>query len=66
MCQVVVVEVLAVMARYNPFFERAGMLRVDHQRKETAVDKKIKAFLEPRGFDFKFAKSKAGLLPQLL
>lgn len=53
-----VVEVLAVMARYNPFFERAGMLRVDYQRNETAVDKKIKAFLEPRSFDFKFAKSK--------
>jgi hypothetical protein len=35
------------------------MLRVDHQRKETAVDKKSKAFLKPRGFDFKSAKSKA-------
>ncbi|MCJ7761825.1 AbrB/MazE/SpoVT family DNA-binding domain-containing protein [Candidatus Bathyarchaeota archaeon] len=54
-----VVEVLAVMARYNPFFEKAGMLRVDYQRKETAVDKKIKAFLEAKSFDFKLAKSKA-------
>ena len=54
-----VVEVLAVMARYNPFFEKAGMLRVDYQRNETAVDKKIKAFLEPRDFDFKIAQSKA-------
>src|SRR4030042_604545 len=52
------VEVLAVMARHNPFFEKAGMLRVDYQRNETAVDKKIKAFLEPRSFDFKFAKSR--------
>ena len=54
-----VVEVLAVMARYNPFFERAGMLRVDYQRNETAVDKKIRAFLEERSFDFKLTKSKA-------
>jgi len=58
MVNVKVVEVLAVMARYNPFFEKAGMRRVDYQRNETAVDKKIKAFLEPRGFDFKLAKSK--------
>jgi N-acetylglutamate synthase-like GNAT family acetyltransferase len=54
-----VVEVLAVMARYNPFFEKAGMLRVDYQRNETAVDKKIKAFLEKQSFDFKLAKPKA-------
>lgn len=50
---------LAVMARCNPFFERAGMLRVDYQRNETSVDKKIKTFLEPRNFNVKFAKSKA-------
>jgi ABC-type lipoprotein export system ATPase subunit/N-acetylglutamate synthase-like GNAT family acetyltransferase len=54
-----VVEVLAVMARYNPFFERAGMLRVDYQRNETAVDKNIRAFLEPRSFGIRLAKSKA-------
>jgi ABC-type ATPase with predicted acetyltransferase domain len=53
-----VVEVLAVMARYNPFFERAGMLRVDYGRDETAIDKKIRRFLEERGFDFKLARSK--------
>jgi ABC-type ATPase with predicted acetyltransferase domain len=54
-----VVEVLAVMARYNPFFEKAGMLRVDYSRGETVLDKKIRAFLEERSFDFSFAKSKA-------
>jgi ABC-type transport system involved in cytochrome c biogenesis ATPase subunit/GNAT superfamily N-acetyltransferase len=54
-----VVEVLAVMAKYNPFFEGAGMLRVDYQRNQTAVDKKIRAFLEKQSFDFKLAKSKA-------
>jgi len=34
-----VVEVLAVMARYNPFFEKAGMVRVDYQRDEISVQK---------------------------
>lgn len=53
-----VVEVLAVMARYNPFFERAGMLRVDYGRDETSVDKRIRGFLEERSFDFKLAKSR--------
>ena len=54
-----VVEVLAVMARYNPFFEKAGMLRVDYRRGENAMDKKIQAFLEGHDFDFKLARSKA-------
>jgi len=54
-----VVEVLAVMARYNPFFEKAGMLRIDYTRGENAMGKKIKTFLEERNFDFKLAKSKA-------
>lgn len=54
-----VVEVLAIMAKYNPFFEKAGMLRVDYRRDELAVDSKIKKFLEERSFDFKFAKSRA-------
>jgi ABC-type lipoprotein export system ATPase subunit/GNAT superfamily N-acetyltransferase len=54
-----VVEVLAVMARYNPFFEKAGMLRVDYIRDENVVSKKIKAFLEKHDFKFKLAKSKA-------
>ena len=53
-----VVEVLAVMARYNPFFERAGMLKVDYKKEETAIDKKISAFLKEHNFDFRFAKSK--------
>jgi GNAT superfamily N-acetyltransferase len=54
-----VIEVLAVMARYNPFFEKAGMLRVDYRRDETGLDCKIKRFLEEHSFDFKLAKSKA-------
>jgi N-acetylglutamate synthase-like GNAT family acetyltransferase len=53
-----VVEVLAVMAKYNPFFERAGMVKVDYKKEETAIDKKISAFLKERQFDFRFAKSK--------
>jgi ABC-type transport system involved in cytochrome c biogenesis ATPase subunit/N-acetylglutamate synthase-like GNAT family acetyltransferase len=54
-----VIEVLAVMAKYNPFFEKAGMLRVDYRRRENLVDSKITSFLDKHGFDFKFAKSKA-------
>jgi energy-coupling factor transporter ATP-binding protein EcfA2/GNAT superfamily N-acetyltransferase len=54
-----VIEVLAVMAKYNPFFEKAGMLRVDYRRDETAIDKRIRGFLEERSFDFKLARSKA-------
>jgi ABC-type transport system involved in cytochrome c biogenesis ATPase subunit/N-acetylglutamate synthase-like GNAT family acetyltransferase len=53
-----VVEVLAVMAEYNPFFEKAGMIRVDYQRDETSIERKIKAFLEALNFDFAFARSK--------
>ena len=54
-----VVEVLAVMAKYNPFFEKAGMARVDYHRDEDAAGKRIRAFLEQRCFDFKLAKSRA-------
>jgi ABC-type transport system involved in cytochrome c biogenesis ATPase subunit/GNAT superfamily N-acetyltransferase len=54
-----VVEVLAAMAKFNPFFEKAGMIRVDYQRDEDATSKKIRAFLEQRCFDFKLANSKA-------
>jgi ABC-type transport system involved in cytochrome c biogenesis ATPase subunit/N-acetylglutamate synthase-like GNAT family acetyltransferase len=54
-----VVEVLAVMARYNPFFEKAGMLRVDYRRDGNAAEKKIQAFLDEHGFNSKLARSKA-------
>ena len=54
-----VVEVLAAMAKYNPFFEKAGMIRVDYRRDEVSVEKKIRRFLEARSFDLSFAKSKA-------
>jgi ABC-type ATPase with predicted acetyltransferase domain len=49
---------LAVMARYNPFFERAGMLKIDYRRDTSPLNKKIEQLLEEHGFDFKFAKSK--------
>ena len=54
-----VVEVLAAMAKYNPFFEKAVMMRVDYRRDEVSVEKKIGRFLEARGFDLSFVKSKA-------
>jgi len=53
-----VIEVLAVMAKYNPFFEKAGMIRVDYRRDETSEDKKIRRFLEARNFDFDLARSR--------
>ena len=53
-----VIEVVAVMAKYNPFFEKAGMLRVDYRRDEVSVEKKIWRLLEARGFDFSFVRSK--------
>ena len=53
-----VVEILAVMAKYNPFFEKAGMLRVDYRRDEISEEKKIRRFLEAHSFDFDFVRSK--------
>jgi len=53
-----VVEVLAVMAKYNPFFERAGMIRVDYKRDEVSEEKKIRRFLEARNFSLDFVRSK--------
>ena len=53
-----VVEVLAVMAKYNPFFEKAGMIRVDYVRDDTTIEKKIREFLQDHSFGFGFARSK--------
>jgi ABC-type transport system involved in cytochrome c biogenesis ATPase subunit/N-acetylglutamate synthase-like GNAT family acetyltransferase len=52
-----VIEVLAVMAKYNPFFEKAGMIKVDYRRDETSTEKKMRSFLENLDFDFHFSKS---------
>ncbi len=35
------------------------MLRVDYERDETAIDKRLRGFLGERNFDLKLAKSKA-------
>jgi len=53
-----VVEVLAVMAKYNPFFEKAGMIRVNYMKDDTSKDRKIREFLGRCGFDFNLARSK--------
>jgi len=53
-----VVEVLAVMAKYNPFFEKAGMVRVDYKRDETSAEKEIRGFLTAHSFDFAFIRSR--------
>jgi len=52
-----VIEALAVMARFNPFFEKAGMVRVDYRRDETSIEKKLRIFLEERNFDFDLLRS---------
>lgn len=36
-----VIEALAVMAKYNPFFEKAGMIRVNYRRDESSIENKI-------------------------
>jgi len=53
-----VIEVLAVMAKYNPFFEKAGMLRLDYRRDESSIERRMKRFLETRNFDFHLVRSK--------
>jgi len=53
-----VIEALAVMARYNPFFEKAGMARVDYRIDSRSKEKDVRIFLESHNFDFDFVKSK--------
>lgn len=53
-----VVEVLAIMAMYNPFFEKAGMLKFPYKRDRPSEEKKIRQFLERLNFDFDFGRSK--------
>ena len=53
-----VIEALAVMARYNPFFEKAGMARVDYRIDRRSKEKEVRSFLESNNFDFDFVKSK--------
>jgi len=53
-----VIEALAVMARYNPFFEKAGMARVDYSIDRRSKEKEVRSFLESNNFDFDFVKSK--------
>jgi ABC-type dipeptide/oligopeptide/nickel transport system ATPase subunit/GNAT superfamily N-acetyltransferase len=50
------VETLAVMAKYNPFFEKAGMRRIDLPESEDV--KRIKQYLERFGFNPEFTASK--------
>ncbi|MFX1487227.1 MAG: hypothetical protein ACFFBS_09075, partial [Promethearchaeota archaeon] len=53
-----VIEVLAVMAKYNPIFEKADMTRVNYSRDENSIEKKIRRLLEANNFDFAFVRSK--------
>jgi ABC-type lipoprotein export system ATPase subunit len=53
-----VIEALAVMARYNPFFEKAGMARIDYTIDRRSKEKEVRSFLKSHNFDFDFVKSK--------
>jgi ABC-type transport system involved in cytochrome c biogenesis ATPase subunit/GNAT superfamily N-acetyltransferase len=53
-----VIEALAVMARYNPFFEKAGMARIDYTIDRRSKEKEVRGFLDSHDFDFDFVKSK--------
>ena len=53
-----VIEVLAVMAKYNLFFEKAGMKKVDYAISRYSKEDEIKNFLKTHDFDFNFLKSK--------
>jgi len=44
------VEAVAVMAKYNPFFEKAGMVKIAESKPRTAVAKALQE-LETLGFD---------------
>jgi hypothetical protein len=63
-CGAPFVETLAVMARYNPFFEKAGMRRVwDVKAPENAL--KIRDVLVKLGFDVTFLGSPKYVLTRL-
>ena len=53
-----VIEALAVMTRYNPFFEKIGMIRVYYSINRSSKEKEIRSFLESHNFDFDFVKSR--------
>jgi ABC-type ATPase with predicted acetyltransferase domain len=52
------VETLAVMAKYNPFFEHAGMKEVEYERKYDERQQKVLEILESMGLDVELSKSK--------
>jgi hypothetical protein len=53
-----VIEALAVMNKYNPFFEKAGMIRIDFSIDRSSKEKEIRSFLKSQNFDFDFVKSR--------
>lgn len=55
--EVKVVEALAVMANYNPFFEKAGMMKVEYCKDETLLERKTRYFLTRHSFEFNFLRS---------
>ncbi len=61
-----IVETIAVMARYNPFFERAGMTRVKIERKKSPKRyTDLMKILEDSGFDLSLITSRRYNLEKL-
>src|SRR4030067_2520686 len=58
LCGVLFVEAVAVMARFNPFFERAGMVRVAESKPSLGVMEGL-GCLEGLGFDLALLASAA-------
>jgi len=52
------VETLAVMAKYNPFFEHAGMKEVEYEREYDKKQQKVLEILEGMGLNVELSKSK--------
>ena len=58
------VEMIAVMAKYNPFAEKAGMKKVAQQQTVDSVSVVSKTLMDV-GFDLKFLGSKRYVMEKL-
>jgi len=52
------IETLAVMAKYNPFFEKAGMKEVEYEREYDKRQQKVLEIFESMGLNVELSKSK--------
>ncbi|MEM2057117.1 MAG: AAA family ATPase [Thermoproteota archaeon] len=59
------IETLAVMAKYNPFFEHAGMKEIIYEREFDKQQQRVMEFLESMGLNVELSKSKKNNLSWL-